>query len=356
MAPWILAVNPGSTSTKVACFDGEVEIWREEATHAPQELAGFPSIAAQFELRASDVEQAMRAHGLRADSLGAVVGRGGLLRPLRGGTYRVDEALCAELLLAERGSHASNLGAPLALRIARQAPCPAFIVDPVVTDEFTDTAHESGVEGIRRRSLLHALNQRAMAKRAASALGERYEELRIVVAHIGGGVSVGLHHMGQIVDANDGLDGDGPLAPERSGSLPLFELWTRHADGRIDLRAVLDRISGKGGLVDLVGTADLRRIPDEGRGAQVRAALALGIARECGRQAALCGWPVDALVLTGGGAHDARLVRAVLRRAEFLAKRCFVFPGEAEMQALAQGALRALLGLEPALDYAQGHA
>ncbi len=354
--PPILAVNPGSTSTKVALYAGEDEVWRAEVSHSPAELARYDSIAAQLSLRSRDLHEAIAAHGLDVARLAAVVGRGGLLRPLPGGTYRVDDRMCQELLCAEHGAHASNLGASLALEIALESGCPAYIVDPVVTDELSEDARPSGFPGMPRRSLLHALNQRAMAQRAAQALGRDYGSVRIVVAHLGGGISVGLHDHGRIVEVNNALDGDGPLAPERSGSMPLYAMWQRHLDARFDLAAALGKVSGKGGLVDLVGTADLRCIPLEGKGHLARTALALGIARECGRQAALGGWPVDALVLTGGAAHDAQLVRDVLRRAAFLAKQCFVFPGEAEMQALAGGALRALRGEEPTLDYAQGHA
>ncbi|MDA8345840.1 MAG: butyrate kinase [Thermaerobacter sp.] len=354
--PRILVINPGSTSTKVALYAGEEEVWRTEVSHAPQELADFPTIAAQLPLRMQDIDEAVQAHGLDVRTLSAVVGRGGLLLPVPGGTYRVDDALVEELLSAANGAHASNLGAPIALRIARAASCPAFIVDPVVTDELTEEARESGFPGLPRRSLLHALNQRAMAQRAARELGRPYRELRLVVAHIGGGISVGLHDHGRIVEVNNALDGDGPLAPERSGSLPLYRMWTLYKAGRFDLSAALGKISGKGGLVDLVGTQDLRRIPDQGKGSLARAALAVGIARECGRQAALAGWPVDALVLTGGAAHDAGLVRAVLRKVGFLAQRRFVYAGEAEMQALALGALRTLQGEEPTLDYTKCHA
>lgn len=352
----ILAVNPGSTSTKVALFEGETLVWRSEVGHVPQELASFETIAAQIDLRLRDINEAVRAHALDLSTLAAVVGRGGLLRPLRGGTYRVDDVVEQELLAETHGAHASNLGAPIALRIARIARCPAFFVDPVVTDELSDAARVTGFPGVARRALLHALNQRAMAYRAAQDLGTPYPQLRLVVAHLGGGISVGLHEGGRIVESNNALDGDGPLAPERSGSLPLLRIWQLAQEGRFDLGQAEEKISGRGGLVDLVGTGDLRRIPNEGRGRLARAALALGIARECGRQAALSGWPVDALVLTGGLAHDASLVRALRRRTSFLARRTFVYPGEAEMQALAQGALRVLRGGEAALDYGRTHA
>ena len=355
-APSILVVNPGSTSTKVALYSGTEESWRTEVAHAPEELGRYPTVAAQLPLRLKDIDEAVRQHGLEARSLAAVAARGGLLCPLPGGTYRVSTGMVEELLDAPHGQHASNLAAPIALRIAQATGCPAFIVDPVVTDELSDEARESGLPSLPRRSLLHALNQRAMGHRAAAELGRPYEDLRLVVAHIGGGISVGLHDHGRIVDVNNALDGDGPLAPERSGSVPLYRMWRLYAAGRFDLAAARGKVSGGGGLVGLVGTADLRRIPDEGKGALARAALALGIARECGRQAALAGWPVDALVLTGGAAHDAALVRSVLRKVRWLASRQFVYPGEAEMQALAQGVLRALRGDPPALDYVGCHA
>ncbi len=353
----ILAINPGSTSTKVGCFEGEEEMWFEEIDHDAQELAAFPTMAAQLPLRQAALERVLARHRLDYGKLSAVVGRGGLLHPLPGGTYRIDGGVVGELLEARYGQHASNLGAPLADAVAQRSHCPAFFVDPVVTDELTDVARVSGLPEKPRRSLFHALNQRAMALRAAGLMGERYQDLRLVVAHMGGGITVGLHDHGRVVEVNNALDGDGPFAAERSGAVPLGALWTAAGRGRIDLGEVLRRrISGHGGLVDLMGTNDLRRIPYKGRGGLVRRALALGIAREIGRRAAVSGWPVDALVLTGGLAHDKSLMRAVLRRASWVARQQFVFPGEAEMLALAQGALRVLQGRERALDYSRTHA
>lgn len=353
----ILAINPGSTSTKVGYFEDEQRIWFDEIDHDAQELAAFPTVAAQLPLRQAALERVLFARQVDFAGLTAVVGRGGLLHPLPGGTYRIDEQVVLELLQARYGQHASNLGAPLAAAVARLANCPAFFVDPVVTDELADVARVSGLPERPRRSLFHALNQRAMALRAAGLMGERYQDLRLVVAHMGGGITVGLHDHGRVVEVNNALDGDGPFAAERSGALPIGALYSAAKARRIDLREVLGRrISGRGGLVDLMGTNDLRRIPYKGRGGLVRRALALGIAREIGRRAAVSGWPVDALVLTGGLAHDQALMRAVLRRVSWVARRHFVFPGESEMLALAQGALRVLRGREPALDYERTHA
>jgi len=351
-APAILTINPGSTSTKVALFAGEQVTWSEEIDHDPKELAAFPTMAAQLPLRQGAVERLLARHEVPIKQLGAVVGRGGLFRPLKGGTYRVDESAVEELLEARHGQHASNLGAPLALFVAREAGCPAFFVDPVVTDELDDVARVSGVPDRPRRSLFHALNQRAMALRAASELERPYEDLVMIVAHMGGGITVGLHDHGRVVEVNNALDGDGPIAAERSGALPLWTLWQEAEAGRLDLPDLLRRrISGHGGVVDLQGTNDMRKIPATGRGAVVRRALALGVARSIGRMAALAGWPVDALVLTGGIAHDEPVMRAILRRVPFAARRSFVYPGEAEMLALAQGAMRVLEGRERALDY-----
>lgn len=348
----ILAINPGSTSTKVGFFEDDQQIWFDEIDHDAEELAAFPTIAAQLPLRQAALERVLARRQLDFCSLTAVVGRGGLLHPLPGGTYRIDGEVVQELLQARYGQHASNLGAPLAAAVAKKADCPAFFVDPVVTDELSDVARVSGLPERPRRSLFHALNQRAMALRAANLMGERYQDLILVVAHLGGGITVGLHDHGRVVEVNNALDGDGPIAAERSGALPLGALWTAAKARRIDPGDVLRRrISGHGGLVDLTGTNDLRRIPYKGRGGLVRRALALGIAREIGRRAAVCGWPVDALVLTGGLAHDEVLMRAVLRRVSWVARRHFVFPGEAEMQALALGGLRVLQGRETALDY-----
>ena len=353
----ILAINPGSTSTKVAGFEGERQTWFEEIDHDAEELATYPTVAAQLPLREAALRKLLERHDVELPHLDAVVGRGGLLRPLPGGTYRVDDAAVTELLQARYGQHASNLGAPLASALARDAGCPAFFVDPVVTDELADVARVSGLPERPRRSLFHALNQRAMALRAASRIGRDYGELVLVVAHLGGGITVGLHDHGRVVEVNNALDGDGPFATERSGALPLWTVWRQARAGRLDLRELIARrIRGQGGLVDLMGTNDLRRIPRRGRGALVRRALALGIAREIGRMAAVSGWPVDALVLTGGLAHDEALVQAVLRRVGWVARQICIFPGESEMLALAQGALRVLEGRQALLDYAGTHA
>lgn len=353
----ILTINPGSTSTKVAFFEDDQQVWFQEIDHEAKELAAFPTMAAQLPLRQAALEKALEQHRLDFSTLSAVVGRGGLLHPLPGGTYRVDQGVLGELLEARYGQHASNLGAPLAAAVAARAGCPAFFVDPVVTDELADVARVSGLPERPRRSLFHALNQRAMALKAAAELGRRYQDLRLVVAHMGGGITVGLHDHGRIIEVNNALDGDGPIAAERSGALPLWSAWQAAQRGRVDLGDVLRRrISGHGGLVDLAGTNDLRRIPYSGRGGLVRRALALGISREIGRRAAVLGWPVDALVLTGGLAHDGPLMRSVLRRTSWVARRHFVYPGESEMLALAQGGLRVLEGRETALDYAGTHA
>ncbi|MCF7936619.1 MAG: butyrate kinase, partial [Synergistales bacterium] len=229
----ILVINPGSTSTKLAYYEGDEERFCETQRYEAQEIAAYGGVAAQEDFRLGEVRRFLEAKGLEARDLDAVVARGGLLKPIPGGTYRVNGAILAELREARRGSHASNLGAPLAARIAEDAGgVPSFIVDPVVVDELMPQARPSGMPEIERISILHALNQKAVARRAAKEIGKDYGEALLVVAHLGGGISVGAHRRGAIVDVNNALDGDGPFSPERAGSLPAGELVKLCFSGR----------------------------------------------------------------------------------------------------------------------------
>jgi butyrate kinase len=352
----ILAINPGSTSTKVAFYSGTEEVWSDTQRYDIDRMGKFPDIPSQEQFRLEEIMKVLRDRGTDITGLDAVVGRGGLLRPIPGGTYVVNEAMLDDLRSCRFGSHASNLGGPLARNIADKAGgLPAFIVDPVVVDELDEEARLSGIPEIERRSIFHALNQKAVARRASVELGKPYEAVNLVVAHMGGGISVGAHKRGRVIDVNNALDGEGPFAPERAGSLPAGELVKFAFSSGLELAVLMKKMVGGGGLVAHLGTNDLREVEKrigegDGKADLVFRAMAYQVAREiCSRAGALSG-DVDAVVLTGGLAFSKTFVQAISERISFIS-RVMVFPGEDEMKALAEGALRVLTGEEKAGEY-----
>jgi len=353
--PAILVVNPGSTSTRVALFAperGSVRFLAEHTVaHTARALARFRRVAEQLPMRARLVERWLAGRDAR---LAAVAGRGGLLAPLPGGTYRVNAAMLRDLALARRGEHASNLGALIANRIARPRRIPAFVVDPVAVDELAPEARLTGLPEIPRRSVFHALSQKAAARRAAAALGKSYARARLIIAHLGGGISVGAHRGGRVVEVNNALDGEGPFSPERAGTLPAGDLVRLATSSKVARAALLRRIAGRGGLVAHLGTNSLleaeRRARRSKRARLVLDAMAYGVARAiCAAAAALDG-RVDAVAITGAMAGSRRLVNSIRRRVAFLGP-VFMYPENLEMVALAEGALRVLAGREHSRVY-----
>lgn len=345
----ILVINPGSTSTKTAVFIDKKCIADKNIAHTPAELNKFKNVYEQLSMRQEAVLKFIEECNISIFSLSCVVGRGGLLKPLAGGTYLVDDNMCLELKDTDK-QHASNLGALLAKRIADEAGIDAFIVDPVVVDEMAPLARISGIKGIERISIFHALNQKAAARKAAAIIGKAYEECRFIVAHLGGGISVGAHQNGLVVDVNNALDGDGPFSPERAGSVPVTGLIKMCFHSGLKENEVRKRLVGNGGLVSYLGTNDARDVEKmiEDNVPEARIifdAMAYQIAKEIGACAAVLYGKVDAIILTGGLTYSALLVRYIKERIEFLAPM-MVFPGEGEMEALALGALRVLNGLE----------
>jgi butyrate kinase len=293
--------------------------------------------------------------GVRLDSLDAVVGRGGILRPIPSGTYLVSEKMLDELRHPKEREHASNLGAIIADEIAQRAGVPAFIVDPVCVDEFDEIARISGLSEIERRSLSHALNLKVAARRVARELGKRYDEVNLVVAHLGGGISVSAHRRGRMIDVNQALDGTGPFAPERAGGLPVGDVIRLCYSGRYTYEEMSKKIAGRGGLVAHLGTNDARQVErriEEGdqHARLIYQAMAYQIAKEIGLMATVLKGDVDAIVLTGGLARSDMLVDWIVERVEWIAP-AMIYPGEDEMLAMAQGALRVLRGQEEARDY-----
>ena len=358
----LLVINPGSTSTKVAVYEDERPLFVETLRHDSQEIARFAHILDQYEFRLEAVRVLLRKWQTPLDSLAAVVGRGGLLRPIPSGTYRVNDRMLSDLRRRDNErEHASSLGALLAQEIAEQARVPAFIVDPVCVDEFDDLARVSGLPEIQRRSLSHALNLKAMARRAARELGRPYGELNLVVVHLGGGISVTAHAGGRMVDVNQALDGTGPFAPERAGGLPVGDV-VRMCFGvapyeglSLTYEQMFRKLAGQGGLVAHLGTNSTveveRRIEaGDSHAGLIYEAMAYEIGKEIGAMATVLKGQVDAIVITGGVAHSEMLVNWVRQRVAWIAP-LLIYPGEDEMLALAQGALRVLRGQEQAREY-----
>jgi butyrate kinase len=358
----LLVINPGSTSSKVAVYEDERPLFVDTLHHSAQEIGAFDHILDQYEFRLQVILEWLQERGIALASLSAVVGRGGLLRPIPSGTYCVNERMLTELGARDKErEHASNLGALLAHDIAERVGLPAFIVDPVCVDEFDDLARVSGLPEIERKSLSHALNLKATARRAAGDLGRPYPELNLVVVHLGGGISVTAHRRGQMVDVNQALDGTGPFAPERSGGLPVGDVvrmcfgvapFDNHS---LTYEEIFRKLAGQGGLVAHLGTNDAveveKRIAAGDEHARlVYEAMAYQTAKEVGAMATVLEGLVDAIVITGGAAHSEMLVGWIRERVAWIAP-VLVYPGEDEMLAMAQGALRVLRGEETVRDY-----
>ena len=350
----VLTINPGSTSTKIALYGEQGELWNQTLRHPAEEIAHFGRIAEQFEWRLSLILEAMEARGESLSELSAVVGRGGLSKPVMGGTYEVTTALIDELRTTPM-EHASNLGAPLADAIARKAGVKAYIVDPPTVDELQPTARVSGVKALPRLSVFHALNQKAVARRYAAEVGKPYEELNLVVAHMGGGVSVGAHRKGCVIDVNNALDGEGPIAPERAGSLPAGSLVELCFSGKYTKAEVKKMLCGKGGVVDLLGTNSMIEVRERAAAGDEEASLVLeamcySIAKNIGAMAAALDGKVDAVILTGGLAYSEVITDKIAHRISFIAP-IEIYPGEDEMLALAESGLAVLRGEREAKIY-----
>ena len=351
----ILVINPGSTSTKIAVYDNEKPVFTEVIRHPAEKVAEFETIYDQRHFRKELVLKALQDNGIMPDSLDAVVGRGGNMKPVEGGTYRVNESMLEHLKIGVMGQHASNLGGIVASSIAQPLGLPAFVVDPVIVDELDDLARISGIPEINRKAKDHPLNQKAVARRAAAELGGEYQDYNFLVAHMGGGISVGVHRKGRIVDVNNCLDGDGPFSPERAGGLPVGSLIDLCFSGDYTKEQIRKKIVGGGGLVAYLGTNDgreiARRIQDGDQYARlIYEAMAYQVAKEIGAGATVLKGDVDAIVLTGGLVYDKLLVGWIKDRVGFISK-VLEYPGEFEMMALAEGVLRVLSGKEQAKEY-----
>jgi butyrate kinase len=344
----ILVINPGSTSTKFGVFEDGKQRFVENISHSAEEIAHFPSIAAQYEFRETKIRDALSRCGFDTTCLAAVVGRGGLLRPVPGGTYRISAAMKKDLVQARFGEHASNLGALISDGLASELGIPAFIADPVVVDELSDLARVSGHKLFLRKSIFHALNQKAVCRRWCRENGKAYDSCTFIVAHMGGGVSVGLHRLGRVVDVNNALEGEGPFSPERSGTLPTADLVRLCFSGKYAEKEILKMIAGKGGLVSFLGTNDMRTAENGFRAGDPEATLYFKafiyqVGKSIGALAAAAEGKVDAIILTGGIAYGAEVQGGIRTMCGFIAP-VVAYPGEGELEALAEAGERALSG------------
>ncbi len=353
----VLAINPGSTSTKIAVFDDETPVFIKTLRHDPKQIDQFGGIIEQYDYRKGLVLEAMKENDVPANTLEAVVGRGGLVRSLPGGTYKVCDKMMADLKdPAHWGRiHASNLGAFIADSIASDLNIPAFIVDPVTVDEFDDIARMSGIKEIERKSLFHALNIRFTARHAAKDIGKPFDQCNMIPVHMGGGISVGAIRNGMVVDMNNALLGMGPFSPQRAGALPIGDLIDLCYSGKWTKKELTGYLTRGAGLISYLGSDDGIWIEEEIRKGNkdvkfVHDAMCYQISKEIGAYAAVLEGDVDCIFLTGGLAYNPFLVAEIKRRTSWIAQ-VLVYPGEKEMEALSQGGVRVLKGEEKAREY-----
>lgn len=355
MALKLLIINPGSTSTKIGVFDGEEEVLEETLRHSTEEISKYETIYDQFKFRKDIIINVLKEKEFDIKTLDAVVGRGGMLKPIESGTYKVNDKMLQDLKDGVQGQHASNLGGIIANQIGNELNIPAFIVDPVVVDELNEVARISGVPELPRVSKFHALNQKAVAKRYAKENGIKYSDLNLIVVHMGGGVSVGAHKNGRVIDVNNALDGEGPFSPERAGSVPVGELIKMCYSGEFTEQEVYNKVVGKGGFVAYLNTNDARdvlKLASEGnKDAQICFdAFIYQIAKSIGEMATVLEGKIDRIIFTGGIAYSEKVIEELRKRVGWISD-ITVYPGEDELLALAQGAIRVITGEEEAKEY-----
>ena len=350
-----LIINPGSTSTKIGVFEDENLLFEETLRHTTEEISSYATIVDQKDFRKKIITDLLEEKSFDIKTLDVVVGRGGMLKPIPGGTYAVTDDLLHDLEIGKQGQHASNLGGILAREIGDEIGVPSYIVDPLVVDELQTVARYSGVPELPRTSVFHALNQKAVAKRYAKEIGKAYESLRLIVVHMGGGVSVGAHINGKVVDVFNALDGDGAFSPERAGAVPSGALIKMCFSGEYTEKEVYGKIVGKGGFNAYLGTNDMRNVTkmaNEGdaHAAEVKEAFLYQVAKDIGSMACVLEGKVDQIIVTGGIAYGEDVIVNLKEKAGWIAPFT-VYPGEDELLALAQGALRVMNGEEKAMVY-----
>jgi butyrate kinase len=343
----ILAINPGSTSTKFGLFEEETLVFEKTLRHTPDELSGFARITDQFGFRKDLILKELISRGINFNDIAAVVGRGGLIKPIESGVYIVNDEMKKDLISSPLGEHASNLGGLIADDIASSLEsAKAFIVDPVVVDELQPVARLSGHPEISRLSIFHALNHKAVARSYAASIGKKYEDLNLIIAHMGGGISIGAHYKGKVIDVNNAFGGEGPFSPERSGGLPSSQLVDLCFSGKYTKPEIKAMLVGKGGMLAYLGTNNFKEVCEmaetgNDKATLIRDAASYQIGKEIGAMAAVLKGKVDAIILTGGMAYQESNIKSLKSMIDFIA-RVVVFPGEDELKALAFNGLLAL--------------
>lgn len=354
MAPQILVINTGNTSSKIALFSGTEASWTETIRHSDEELKPYADINAQKDFRKDLIQRLLSQKGAKLPSLHAVAARGGLLKPLKSGTYKVNQAMLTDLKEGKRGLHASHLSAQIGEEIAREAGVDCYVVDPISVDELDSVARFTGHPLFEREVLSHALNMKAVAKRHCSEQKLSYPEQNLIVVHLGTGISLSVHHQGRMIDIMNPSE-EGAFSLDRSGGMPCLQVVKYVLDNHLDYKTFRKMMFGSGGLSAYLGTTDFLKVLDEVKAQNPRfvavvEAMAYQIAKEIGALATAVSGKVDAILFTGGMARSEYLIKLIGRRVEFIGKIC-VYPGEDEMEALAHGVLRVLSGEEKALEY-----
>ena len=351
----LLVINPGSTSTKVGVYEDENKILEENILHSSEDLKDYKTISDQLEFRKNVILKLLKEKNIEVESLNSIVGRGGLLKPIESGTYYVNDIMERDLKIGVQGEHASNLGGIIAKGISEMIGVKPFVVDPVVVDELEEVARVTGIPEIERVSIFHALNQKAIARRYAKERNKGYKDCNLIVVHMGGGVTVGAHKKGRVIDVNNGIYGEGPLTPERSGAIPALSLIDLCFSGIYSKDEVKKKIIGKGGGVAHLKTNNFKVVEELASSGDERAKLVIKVfiyqvAKEIGSYATVLNGQVDAIILTGGIAYSKVITKAIEERVKFISE-VLVYPGEDELLALAEGALRVLRGEEEAKEY-----
>jgi len=345
----VLAINPGSTSTKIAVYEGEIPIFLKNLKHSKEALDQFEKITDQFEFRKKLILDQVREADIDLNSIKIVMGRGGLLKPIESGVYEVNKAMIHDLKNSPLGEHASNLGGLIAHDIASSLKdSRAFIANPVVVDEMIDLARFTGHPLFKRKSIFHALNQKAVAREHAKSSMKNYEDLNLIIVHLGGGITIGSHRKGRVIDVNQGLDGEGPFSPERTGTLPVGDLVKLCFSEKYSQKEIMAMIKGSGGLAAYAGTnsaydIEMKAFEGDEKASQYLQAMAYQVSKEVGAMATTLSGDVDGILITGGVANSKWFVDLIIDRVKFIAA-VHVYPGEDEMRALAFNGLRVLNG------------
>lgn len=351
----LLIVNPGSTSTKIAIFKNYQSLYEKTLRHDVDVIGKFKSIFDQKDFRVAIIENFLQENNIKIEDIDVFVGRGGLVKPVQSGTYLVNHQMIDDLKHTKNGEHASNLGSIIAFEFANKYQKKAYIVDPVVVDELSDLARVSGLKGIERKSIFHALNQKAVAKRYAKEIGKNYHDLNLIIAHLGGGISVGYHQLGKVVDVNNALGNEGAYSPERSGTLPTYSIIDMCFSGSYKADEIKKLLVSKGGLVSYLGTSSGLEISNRIEKGDSEAkfyfeAMAYQIVKQIGALYFVAKGKIDAVIITGGLAYNSDIIDVIKEYLNPIITPV-IYPGEDEMIALAEGVLRVLEGQEEVKIY-----